>query len=149
MRNLDSIYKQLFKAPTSNTYIQLFRYLFAGALAFGLDVSLLYGLTEYLGVYYLLSSLIAFLVGLIITYVLSVLWIFDERRTQNRLIEIAIFGLIGGVGIILTGFFMWVFTSVLLLYYLYSKLLTTIIVFVWNFLAKKGILFTKRKEVVK
>ena len=140
--------KLLFKAPTSNTYIQLFRYLFAGGLAFVVDVSLLYGLTEYLGVYYLLSSLIAFLVGLVITYLLSVFWIFDERRTQNRLVEIAVFGLIGGVGIILTGFFMWVFTSVLLLYYLYSKVLTTIIVFVWNFLAKKGILFTKRKEVV-
>lgn len=136
----------LFKAPTSNTYVQLFRYLFAGGLAFVVDVSVLYCLTEFLGLYYLLSSVIGFVIGLIITYVLSVVWIFDERRTEHRLLEMMVFSLIGGVGIALTGLFMWIFTSVVLLHYLYSKGLTTIIVFGWNFLAKKGILFTKRKK---
>ena len=136
--------KKLVKGKAQNTYIQLFRHSFAGGIAFVVDVSILFLLTEYAHVHYLLSSLIGFSIGLIITYLLSTLWIFDERRTQNKALEMSIFGLIAIVGLSLTWFFMWLFTSFFTLHYILSKILTTAIVFVWNFLAKKGILFTKK-----
>ena len=140
MRN--SFYK-LFKVPTKNAYIQLFRYCFSGGIAFVVDFSILLLLTEYFAVHYLLAASLGFLAGLIITYMLSINWIFDERKIDKKTVEITIFAIIGVVGLLLTSAFMLFFTSVLLLHYLFSKILTTGIVMGWNFVAKKFILFSK------
>lgn len=136
--------KKIVLGKANNAYIQLFRYLFAGGLAFLADVSILYLLTEYAHVHYLLSSLAGFSAGLTITYLMSIFWIFDEKSKNNKAVELTIFIIIGTIGLGLTSLFMWLFTSLLLLHYLFSKILTTAIVFVWNFVAKKQILFTKK-----
>lgn len=135
---------QVLKGKTGNTYIQLFRYLLSGGTAFIIDIGVMVSLKEVLGVNYLLASVIGFIVGLIFTYILSIRWIFNERRLANRWNELVIFALIGVVGIGLTWIFMKIFTEALLIYYVISKVLTTIIVSLWNFTAKKLILFTKK-----
>jgi hypothetical protein len=38
---------------------------------------------------------------------------------------------------------MWALTDLLFLYYIYSKLITTAVVYFWNFFARKFILFSK------
>lgn len=137
-------FNQVLKGKTGNTYIQLFRYLLSGGTAFIIDIGVMVLLKEVLGVNYLLASVIGFIVGLIFTYILSIRWIFNERRLANRWNELVIFALIGVVGIGLTWIFMKIFTEILLIYYVISKVLTTIIVSLWNFTAKKLILFTKK-----
>jgi len=140
---------QLFKGKTGNLFIQIIRYLIAGGVAFMVDFALLYLLTDIFNVYYLTSSRISFSVGLIITYLFSIFWVFDKRRINNRKIEFLIFAIIGIIGFILTDLFMKFFTENLFqkfeYAYLFSKILTTMIVFVWNFIAKKIILFTKQR----
>ena len=79
-----------------------------------------------------------------ITYILSIYWIFDEHRTENKIVEFSVFLLIGLSGILLNIGLMWVFTSLCSIYYMLSKLITTVIVFVWNFVLKKKLLFTHR-----
>ncbi len=142
--NLKEQINQVLKARTGNIYIQLLRYLLSGGTAFLIDTGVMILLKEGLGVNYLPASIIGFTVGLIFTYILSIRWIFDERRLTNRWNELAIFALIGVVGIGLTWFFMKLFTSVFLIYYVISKVFTTVIVSLWNFGAKKLILFTKK-----
>lgn len=137
---------RLFIKSTSNVFIQLFRHIFSGAIAFTLDFSLLYLLTEYAHLHYLLSTICGFLVGLITTYLLSIKWVFNQRRAKNKTIELLIFCFIGIIGLVFTYGFMWFFTSVLMLYYLVSKIITTIIVFGWNFIARKTILFTAKNQ---
>ena len=137
---------KIFKEPTDNLFIQIFRYLFSGGVAFIVDFSLLYVLTDVCDVYYLLSTIISFIIGLIITYLFSISWVFNQRKLNNRLFEILIFSIIGGIGLLLTTFFIWLFTDILHVHYLISKIVTTIIVFVWNFIAKKYILFTKKEK---
>lgn len=132
---------KLLKTKTDSTLIQLFRYTFVGGLAFIVDFSCLYLLTEFLGIYYLISAAIAFLLGLATNYTLSISWVFNKRRLRNRSIEFGIFTLIGIVGLILNEVFIWFFTEELFFYYLVSKIFSTIIIFFWNFSARKFILF--------
>lgn len=136
--------KKIVAGKTNNTYIQLLRYVVAGAVAFTVDASVLFVLKEYAHIHYMIAAAIGFLVGLVVSYLISVLWVFDEKRIEKKSIELTIFAAIGGVGLLLTSLFMWLFTSVLLIYFMYSKILTTGIVFIWNFIAKKKILFTKK-----
>ena len=132
---------RLFRNPTSNISIQIFRYVLAGSLAYMVDYGLLIIFTEFVQLYYLTSSAIAFLLGSMTSYVLNVNWVFDKRTFKNRQLEILIFILIGIAGLVLNQYCLWFFTEDLNLHYLHSKIIATIVVFVLNFFARKYILF--------
>ena len=75
---------------------------------------------------------------------MSIFWIFNQRRFNNRVAEFLGFALIGIVGLVLTYFIMRIFTNSLQINYLLAKIVSTIIVTLWNFLAKKYFLFYKK-----
>jgi putative flippase GtrA len=133
--------EDLVKDQTDRTKIQLFRYIFGGGVAFAVDFISLFVLTNYLGIYYLISAAIAFTLGLLLNYILSVKWVFNRRTIENRTFEFGIFAFIGIVGLGLNEVFIWFFTQDLQIYYLISKILASIIILFWNFFARKFILF--------
>jgi putative flippase GtrA len=137
------LFDLLFKAKNESTAIQLFRYFFVGGVAFLADFCTLFFLTEYVHVYYMISAGISFLVGLIINYMLSTKWVFVNRSVKSKYLEFLLFSLIGAVGLGLNELFIWVLTDVLSLFYLLSKIITTVIVYFWNFFARKFLLFNK------
>jgi len=134
--------KKILILKTNNTLIQLFRYGFVGGTAFIVDFSVLYLLTEYLNVYYLLSATFSFILGILVNYVISIIWVFKYRNFSKKIYEIAIFIIIGVLGLGLNLLIMWFCTEILFIYYIYSKIISTIIVFLWNFFARKFILFS-------
>jgi putative flippase GtrA len=110
----------------------------AGLIA---DFAVLYLLTEVFEVYYLLSAVAGFMIGLIINYLLSVKWVFNNRSLQKRHLEFIAFGAIGVVGLGINTAGMWLLTSKIGVYFLISKILVTGIVFLWNFTARRSLLF--------
>jgi len=134
---------KLVAGKTNNTFLQLFRYTFVGGLAFLIDFSTLFTLTEYFKINYLVSAAIAFVFGLLINYMLSVIWVFSSTM-KNRWLEFLLFAIIGLVGLVLNEFFIYILTDVLLIYYLFSKIITTCIVYFWNFFARKTIIFNNK-----
>lgn len=131
----------LFLGKTDNTLLQLFRYTFVGGFAFVVDFGLLFVLTEYAGFHYLVSAAVAFVAGLLVNYALSKLWVFSRTNYSNRLVEFLLFALVGIIGLGLTEVFMWCFTTLLGLYYILSKVITTAIVYLWNFFGRKYLIF--------
>ena len=133
--------EKLLKRKTNNIFIQLFRYTFVGGFAFIVDFGSLFVLTEFIHIYYLISAAIAFILGLGTNYILSIIWVFDKRIFKNKYIEFMIFGIIGIVGLGLNELFIWFFTEKMHFYYLISKIISTFFVYLWNFFARKFILF--------
>ena len=138
---IKNVSQKLLKDQTDKTRVQLFRYLFVGAAAFIVDFLSLFILTEFFGIYYLISAAIAFILGLIANYFLSISWVFNKRTLDNRTFEFGIFAIIGIVGLALNEVFIWVFTQDLQIYYLFSKILAAAIILFWNFFARKFTLF--------
>ena len=135
----------LLKGHTSDVRIQLFRYLVSGGPAFLVDAGLLALLTECFGrEHLLLWTAIAFAAGLVITYLFSILWVFDRRNMKSRAAEITVFALIGVSGLGLTELLMWLFADKAGMHYLVAKVATTVLVFFWNFAAKKLLLFRNK-----
>ena len=130
-----------FRRPTALLALELMRYTVAGGLASLVDVGLLVVLTRGLGVYYLYAAAIAFGVGLFTSYLLSIAWVFQARTWQNPYVELGLFTLIGGIGLLGCGVCMWVLTEYAHLHYLCSKMVSALLVFCWNFVAKKWMLF--------
>ena len=136
--------EKFIKNKTDNTLIQLFRYTFVGGIAFLIDFSTLYILTEIFNIYYLLSAALAFLLGLAVNYILSILWVFKFRVIKSRYVEFIIFGIIGIVGLSLNELIIWTFTEYVEFHYMASKIVSTVIVYLWNFFARKYILYNKK-----
>ncbi len=135
---------KLFREKTDSIGVQFFRYLLVGGTAFVVDFGILYILTDKFSIYYLVSAAISFLIGLSVNYFLSTYWVFSERAYNNHCLEFFFFGIIGIVGLLFNQFFIWLFTSVLLVHYLWSKMITAIIVYFWNFFARKYLIFRKK-----
>jgi putative flippase GtrA len=138
---IKSLSQKLLKYQTDQTRIQLFRYMFVGGAAFIVDFVSLFILTDFFGIYYLISAAIAFILGLIANYLLSVSWVFNKRTFENRTFEFGIFAIIGIVGLGLNEVFIWFFTQDLQIYYLFSKIFAAAIILFWNFFARKFTLF--------
>lgn len=131
----------LFKEKTNNTFIQLFRYTFAGGIAFIVDFGSLFCLTEFFSIHYLISAAFAFILGLTTNYLLSIIWVFSSRNVGKKWLEFIIFAIIGIIGLGMNEFVIWFFTEKAMFHYLLSKIISTIIVYSWNFFARKYLLF--------
>lgn len=133
----------LFKTPTNNVLVQLIRYGFVGGVAFVADYGSLYGFTELIGLHHLVSAALAFLIGLTVNYLLSISWVFADASSHNRWVEFMVFALIGVIGLGLNELIIYVGTDVCGLHYMLSKVVSTGIVFFWNFFARKYIIYNK------
>lgn len=136
---------KLFVLPTQSTLLQLFRYGFVGGTAFIADYATLYLCTEFLGIHHLISAACAFTLGLVVNYLLSILWVFANHTQNNRWVEFLVFAIIGIFGLGLNEVIIYLGTDIAGLHYMLSKLISTAIVFFWNFFARKIILFKKKK----
>ena len=128
---------KLFVQPTSHGFVQFFRYGIVAIIAFGVDFGLLYVFTGLFSWFYLLSATSSFAISVAINYLLSVTWVFAERARRERAAELALFIGICLVALLLNDILMWVFTSVLGMFYLKSKLITVTIVLSWSFGARR------------
>jgi putative flippase GtrA len=133
--------RRLVAERTDSGSIQLLRYGVVGGAAFLLDFGALWALTELAGLHYLVSAALGFAVGLTVNYCLSVTWVFARRRLASRAGELAAFAAIGVAGVGINELVMWLGTGVLGAHYLASKIAATAIVFLWNFFARKRLLF--------
>lgn len=130
---------RLLYSSTNNIFIQLFRYLFVGGTAFVVDFGLLAALTELFGIPYYISAAAGFIGGLTVNYVLSIIWVFDSaaKSKRDRMVEFLVFAIIGVVGLGLNALIIWFFTEKIGIHYMISKIISTITVFVWNFLGRR------------
>ncbi len=137
------------KTPSKSILLQLIRYGLSGGIAFVVDFGLLWLITSICHAHYLVGAFCGYTAGLIITYLLSIKWIFSDRKLSHQQgAEFIIFTIIGLVGLLLTQGLMYAFTEYVFGtdHYLYSKLLTTVIVSLFNFAMKKILLFSQKKS---
>jgi putative flippase GtrA len=129
-------------AKSDKTSTQFLRYIFVGGIAYAVDFGSLFFLTEVIKIHYLISAAIAFILGLLTNYTLSIFWVFARRALTNKQMEFLIFAVIGLVGLGLNEGIIWFFTDLVHFHYLISKVFSAIVVFSWNFFARKRILFS-------
>ena len=122
------------------------RYFAAGLIALGVDFSLYVALKELAGWHYLASATVAFCTGLVTIYFFSILWVFQERGIRRKTHEFALFAVIGIAGLGLTVGALYVLTEIFGLDYRFSKVVSTGLVFLFNFGCRKFFLFHKRNH---
>ncbi|MDM4762965.1 GtrA family protein [Galbitalea sp. SE-J8] len=117
---------------------QLVSYFGVALIGLVVDFGLLVLLTSGLHVDYLIGAAVGFVAGLIVTYLLSERYVFHSPRIRSPWLRFLIFAGIGLVGLGLVEVLMWVFTDLVGLVYIASKVIATGVVYVWNFFARRA-----------
>jgi putative flippase GtrA len=134
---------KLFKEPTDDIFLQLFRYIFVGGTAFVVDFFFLYLFSDICGIYYLISAVMSFIISVLVNYVMSTKWVFNQNNIENKVFEFNLFIIISTIGLVFTEILLYFFTDIVGLYYLISKIISAIIVLFWNFLARRVMFYGK------
>ena len=142
VNSADRYIKSFIFNKSDKTSVQFVKYVFVGGIAYCVDFGSLFFLTEVVKIHYLVSAAIAFILGLLTNYAISILWVFPKRALANKRVEFLIFSVIGLVGLGLNEVIIWFFTESMHFHYLISKIFSTFVVFIWNFIARKKILFS-------
>lgn len=131
-RKINSDMKKLVK--------QILRFIFVGGTAFVIDFGVLWLLTEVAGINYLLSNAISFSASVIYNYIMSILWVFDVKKTHSKAKELVVFILLSLIGLGINQLIMWLTVEQLAVNYLFSKIFATGIVMIYNFITRKKFL---------
>lgn len=116
---------------------QIIRFGAVGAIAFVIDYSILYIMTEYVGLYYLISSAISFAISMIFNYSISMSWVFKSKKNANKIVEFTIFLILSIIGLGINQLTMFILVEYYCIYYMISKIFATSLVMVWNFITRK------------
>ena len=142
---------KLFAGATENTLIQFFRYCFVGGAATVVDwgISALLFFAVFDQHYAILANGWSFVAGLLANYFLSTFWVFRSSKVQSRLVEFLAFAAIGVVGLLLTIGITKVseitLGNITSAYQMIGKVVSTMVAFLWNFFARKYLLFSKKE----
>ena len=136
--------------PRKSLMGQFLRYLVTGGFAFVADFGLfalcLYGF----GWHYLLANLVGLVAGLVLNYLMSILWVFTAckriLKTQKG-IEFVLFALVGIAGVGINQVLMYLMVDGLGINEMVSKMIAAVLVLMWNFGARKLMLFRGKKTL--
>ncbi len=117
--------------------IQIFRFVIVGGTAFLLDYAILYSLTEFVGINYLLSGMMSFSVSVIYNYILSKTWVFDTKENNRKITEFILFVILSVIGLGINQIIMYIGVQYFNAYYMLVKIFATFIVMIYNFITRK------------
>jgi putative flippase GtrA len=123
--------------------METLRYGGASGCALVIDLSILGVLVHYFSWGYLAASATSFLAGMCVAYLLSVKFVFEQRRLRDRRIEFATFAAIGALGLALNAAVIFVAVNYFGLNYLLAKVAAAGATFFCNFISRRQLLFVK------
>ncbi len=131
---------------------EVIRFGISGGVCFLIELVALILLRDTVGLDTLIATPIAFLISVIVNYLMCIKWVFDGAGEQGNKQKIG-FLVTSVMGLLLNELLMWLFrvafgedTVVLTVFsfavtmYMVNKCLATIIVMVWNYFTKRWIL---------
>jgi len=116
---------------------EFFRFALVGILGTLINLSILYIFTEFIGIYYLVSAIIAFFVAVTHNFILNKIWTFKEKINHLFTKKYIQFFIVSIFSLVINLIFLYIFTEFLSIYYMISQALAIGISFIANFIGNK------------
>ena len=135
---------------------QIIRFGIVGLFCFFIDYGLTVGLANFCGVHYTISKFIGFVISAVVNYILSIKFVFSQKKDMNKGKEFDVFIILSAIGLLINEIILFICMDVIhannatLQSYVseemmlsVSALFATGVVMVYNFISRK--LFLERK----
>lgn len=128
--------KKIFVEKTNDTKIQFMRYFFIGGATTVIDMSLLFVLTHYFGIWYLLSATISYFVGMVIAFYSNKYLTFSnlDKKHSSQFLKFAGVALIG---LAINNLIILICVEYFGLWYMFGKFIAVWFSVIWNFCGHK------------
>jgi len=125
----------------------LLKFAIVGAIGTIVNLSILYFLTEFANVYYIISEIIAFMLSALNNYILNKIWTFKEKIQEQIIKKYFQFTLVCLVSLLFNISILFILVEYFNLWYILAELIAIICSFLINFLGSK--LWTFKSKVMK
>jgi dolichol-phosphate mannosyltransferase len=116
---------------------QFFKFGVVGAIGTVINLIVLYSFTEYLGIYYMISAIAAFVVAATSNFIFNKIWTFREVLAESIIKKYVKFFIVSVIALVVNLLLLYTFTEFLGLYYIISQIIAIIITFLINFAGNK------------
>ncbi len=119
----------------------------ASTCALAADITILWLLVQFCGWTYLAAATVSFLSGAVVAYALSIRLAFHQHRFPDPSLELVSFVAIGAVGLVINAAVISLAVRYLGLHYLLAKCVAAGFTFIFNFIARRQILFVRHSAI--
>lgn len=139
-----------------NLIEQILKFGVVGFLCFLIDFGITVGLANIFGVHYLISKFLGFVISAVVNYLLSIKFVFTQKKEMNKNKEFIGFIVLSAIGLLINEIVMFVCIDVIYKHTAFlqemisdewmvsfSSIIATGIVMVYNFISRK--IFLERK----
>ena len=123
MSFITRLHDRFFAIPLVARFDTVVRYLIAGGIAAGTDLGFLYVFTDVLGIWYLLSAVLAFLIAFVVSFVLQKFWTFGDKNTDVWKSQAALYFIVTSTNLGLNTLLMYLFVDQFGIHYLLSQII--------------------------
>ena len=127
-----------------NKKIIFLKFFIVGGFCGFLDLLLLYFFTDILHIWYFYSGIIAFMIISIVSFLLNKNITFQDKN-KNHVSQYAKYAVIILVGMAINNSFLYIFTDIVGIWYIISRVFSSLIALTWNYTMSKKIIFLNKK----
>jgi putative flippase GtrA len=130
--------REILKRVTKHAYTREFvKFAIVGVANTAIHLAVLFILTHYFSVYYMISSFIAFLVAVTNSFILNTTWTFRKNIRDKVTVKYSKFFIVSAVAAVSNLTFLYIFTEYLGVHYLVSQLIAIVLTLMINFIGNK------------
>jgi putative flippase GtrA len=128
-------------------YKKLLRFVISGGSATCVNILLLYVLTEHVHLWYLLSSIVAFLSAFLISFFLQKFWTFEDPAKDRMHTQFMQFLITMLAGLAFNTFLMYICVEYAHFPYILGQVLAGIVIAILNFIVYQKLIFKKNESI--
>lgn len=134
MFNIDSYCKKYLHKFKVNIDVQrVGRFIVTGAIVAAIDLILLYVFKDILLIWYLTSSILAFIIAFIISFGLQKLWTFQDYSLEHVHIQFTQYISISAINLMINTALVFMFVELFGIFYLVSQIISILIIAMGNY----------------
>ena len=128
--------------------IKMIQFGIVGGLMIIMNVAIIYTLTSFLGIYYIISAILSYLLLTGLSFFLNENWTFNSitnHAHKKMLHRFVSYYLVSLSGMTLNIIILFLLTEYGNVFYLYSSIIASFSVFLWNFALNKNITWCEKQ----
>lgn len=129
------------KLFTRKTLIQFSRYVITGLTSFGIEYLLFLALYRLVKLWYIQANSLAMMTGFIVSFFLNRLWSFQSKDNFFR--QLILYNVLFALNLGISNLLMYLFSDVLRVLPLISKVMVMGLIAMWNFVIYKEIIYRR------